>query len=109
MSADTTYVDSVIRITELVSTDGVLAGYSFTRCEINGPAVLVLQRGSMVDCNLGGPSADAVLWEVPRYRPPVVGVILAADCTFDNCTFSNVGFAGTPEMIWQLRNDSPRT
>lgn len=107
MSTDTIYEDRVVRISELVSPDGHLADCVFTRCQIDGPAVLVLRRGSLVDCNLGGPTPDAVLWEIPRYRPRVVGAILAEDCTFEKCTFSNVGFAGSPDVIWQLRNDTP--
>jgi hypothetical protein len=109
MSSATTYEDSVVRISELVSSDGVLSGCVFNRCRIDGPAVLVLRGGSMVDCDLGGPTSDAVLWEVPRYRPRVVGVILAEDCTFEKCAFSNVGIAGPPDLIWQLRNDGPST
>lgn len=108
MSSDTTFADSVVRISDLVSSDGMLSGCVFTRCRIDGPAVLVLRRGALVDCTLCGPSSDAVLWEIPRYRPQVVGAILVADCTFDNCTFFNVGFAGSPDLIWQLRNDAPR-
>jgi len=32
-------------------------------------------------------------------RPEVIGAIPALDCTFEGCTFINVGFTGAPELV----------
>ena len=35
-------------------------------------------------------------------RPEVLGASLALNCTFEGCTFMNVGFAGPPEFVQQI-------
>lgn len=101
--ANRTYRDRVIRITELAGDRGVIENARFIGCDIKGPGVIVLKDSTLSDSNLGGPSADAVLWEIPPTRPVVVGAILAQGCEFDRCTFMNIGFAGPPDLIAQMR------
>ena len=101
-----TYKDRVIRLCELVAENGVLTSVRFDHCDIKGPAVVVLQDSTLSHSNLGSPSADAILWEIPLSRPVVVGAILAKDCVFDRCTFFNVGFAGPPTLIQKIRAGS---
>jgi len=99
---DNVYRDAVIRITELAGEQGVLDGFVFERCDLKGPAVLVPQGSTFANTNLVG-NPDALLWEIPPERPQVIGAILARNCTFEGCTFMNVGFAGSPEFIEQTR------
>jgi hypothetical protein len=97
---DKVYHEHVVRLCQLAGDDGVLDGFEFTGCQIKGPAVLALQgQTNLTSSNLGGPTPDAILWEIPHSRPVIVGAILVNNCTFDECTFEKVGFAGPPEFI----------
>jgi hypothetical protein len=100
---DKTYEDRVIKLTDLVGDDGILEGFAFLGCQIKGPAVLVSQDSTMVDCSFGTPNVEAILWEVPLSRPVVLGVVAAVNCTFERCTFLNVGLAGPPDEIRKMR------
>jgi hypothetical protein len=99
-----THDGGVIRISELVGVDGVLDGHTFIGCEINGPAILYLTNPTLANTTLGGPTIDAVLWEVAPHRQIVSGAIHASNCTFERCSFANIGFTGPPEVIQELRN-----
>ena len=99
---DNLYRDAVIRVAELAGDRGVLEGFVFEGCDLKGPAVLVPQGSNFANSNMIG-DADALLWEIPPDRPEVIGAILARNCTFENCTFMNVGLAGTSEFIRQVR------
>ena len=104
---DKTYKNTVVRITELVGVDGILDSFLFEGCQINGPAIIVTERGEIARNKLG-PDADSILWEIALNRQRVSGVILARDCIFDGCTFVNVGFAGPAEFIKRM-GGKPRT
>lgn len=99
---DNVYRDSVIRVADLAGDRGVLDGFVFERCELKGPAVMIPQGSNLANNNLMG-NADALLWEIPPDRPEVIGAILARNCTFEDCTFVNVGLAGPPEFVRQVR------
>lgn len=99
---DNAYRDAVIRVADLAGDRGVLDGFVFEGCELKGPAVLVPQGSNLANSSLLG-DPDALLWEIPPDRPEVIGAILARNCTFENCTFMNVGLAGSPEFIRQVR------
>jgi hypothetical protein len=98
-----TYEDQVIKITDLVGDDGILDGFSFMGCQIKGPAIVWPGSSALRECNLGGPGPDAVLWEAPRSGTVLVGVIIAENCTFERCTFLNIGFVLPPDRVRQLR------
>jgi hypothetical protein len=103
---DKTSRDQAVKLTDLVATDGLLEGFTFVGCRINGPAiVLVLDDTAIRNCDLGSPNSEALLWEVPLSRRIVVGVIGARNCTFDRCTFANIGFAGPPSLMATFRRD----
>jgi hypothetical protein len=103
---DKTYRNQVIKLADLVAEDGRLEGFTFVGCHIKGPAVVGLLSGTRVEhCNLGGPNADALLWELPNNRRIVVGAIGAIDCTFEECTFVGIGFTGPPDLIAAFRRD----
>ena len=99
---DNVYRDAVIRISELAGERGVLDGFVFESCDLKGPAVLVPHGSTFAEANLIG-DPDALLWEIPPDRPEVIGAILVLNCTFERCTFMNVGFAGPPEFVQQIR------
>lgn len=99
---DNVYRDAVIRVAELAGEQGVLEGFVFEGCDLKGPAVLVPQGSNFANSNLVG-DPDALLWEIPPDRPGVIGAILVRNCTFEGCTFLNVGFAGPPEFVRQVR------
>ncbi len=99
---DNIYRDVVIRIAEFAGEQGILESFVFEGCDLKGPAVLVPQGSNFANSNLVG-DPDALLWEIPPDRPGVIGAILVRNCTFDDCTFLNVGFAGPPEFVREVR------
>lgn len=106
--ADKRYEDRVVRISEMVAVDGVLDGFTFVGCQVNGPAVLILIGNSTIThCNLGGPTMDAVLWEIPPARTVVAGAIAVQSCHFEGCSFQNIGFAGQADAIALFRGSAP--
>lgn len=95
--------DDVVRIAELTVNTSTIEGYTFSNCRIIGPAILVLlDRVTITSAGFDAPGLDAVFWEVPHDRGPVVGVIGVVNCTFSNCRFELIGIAGPPEMRAQL-------
>ena len=70
---DKYYRDTVIRITHLVERDGILDGFTFENCQIDGPAVLVVQgEQTVLASNDLGANLDAVLWD-PRIVRRLLG------------------------------------
>ena len=97
------YHEENIRLTELVGEDGVLEGFHFTGCQIEGPAVLIVQgEFNLVENEIEG-DPGAFLWEISPDRERVVGAILVKNTTFEQCTFKNVGLAGYSEFTEQIR------
>lgn len=99
---DNVYREEVIRVARLAGDRGVLDGFVFEGCEIRGPAVIIPQGSNLANNNLMG-NPDALLWEIPTERPEVIGAVLARNCTFEDCTFVNVGLAGPKDFIEQVR------
>jgi hypothetical protein len=100
---DRSFRNQVLRISDLVVHNSMLQGYDFTHCRIIGPAVLApLNDVSIVHCTWDAPGFDAIFWEVPPERGPVVGAVGVVDCTFSNCRFELIGIAGSPEFRTQL-------
>lgn len=99
---DNVYRDAVIRVAELAGDRGTLDGFVFVGCDLKGPAVIVPQGSNFANSNLIG-DAHALLWEIPPDRPEVIGAVLARNCTFEDCTFVNVGLAGPKDFIEQVR------
>jgi hypothetical protein len=87
------YTDATVRLTEMVAVDGRLDGYVFTRCHINGPAVVFLDGGVFANNHLQAP-LNAGLWDIPAGQTRVHGAVHALNCTFDGCWFDNIGFTG---------------
>jgi hypothetical protein len=102
---DNVYRDTVVRLCELAGDTATLQGLGFINCEIRGPAVLVGHE-SIFDNNTWRGNPDAVLWEVPWERQNIIGAIQAVRCSFEECTFIGVGYAGRPEAIQQIKEQS---
>jgi len=96
---DREFRNQVVRIADLTVNIALLEGYQFSNCRIIGPAVLGLLDGvTITNCGWDAPGIDAVFWEVPPERGPVVGAVGVANCTFSNCSFTLIGVAGPPEL-----------
>lgn len=89
-------------MTEFAGDRGTLDGFVFVGCDLKGPAVMIPQGSNFANTNLVG-DADALLWEIPPDRPEVIGAVLARNCTFEDCTFVNVGLAGPHDFVEQVR------
>jgi hypothetical protein len=82
--------------------DAAVRDQSFVGCEIKGPAIV-----HPMECEFVSSSFDAALedvfWEVPLERQRVLGVVSLERCRFENCTFTDIGIAGTRETLDRLR------
>lgn len=95
--------EKVVNLVELAGDDGVLEGYRFENCRVKGPVVLVVNGEFNLVGNTIEGDPEAFLWEISPDRSHVLGAILVKDSTFEGCTFINVGLAGYPEFIEQIR------
>jgi hypothetical protein len=93
----------VVYLTDYAETNGILDGFSFEGCHVMGPAVMVVQgEFDLVNNTIEG-DLDAFLWEIKPERERVSGAIVVKDTTFEGCTFTNVGLAGYPDFIEEVR------
>jgi hypothetical protein len=99
------YESTTIRISDLATIDDVIAGKTFSNCQIFGPAVLAALDGvSIVGCSFDTPSVDDLVIVVePRL---LFGCIGLTNCEFYNCRFSRIGFVGTQDFLEALRTGS---
>lgn len=95
--ADDKIRDQVVRLADMAVARPFVQGLVFENCMILGPAVVaMLNGGTLEGCSFDSPP-EALLWEVPADTTKI-GAIGLDDCTFVNCHFQGVGFAGTPEF-----------
>ena len=88
-----------------------IVGRTFKDHDFRGPTVVfVVGKSGFVDCGFGGAGntpdeiVESLLWEVdPKSRPWVTGAIVLIDCTFINCTFEGIGFAGDAIAMAKMR------
>lgn len=91
--------NEIVRLAELTVNTLTIEGLDFSNCRIIGPAILAFLEGvTIAHCGWDAPGLEAIFWEVPHERGPVVGVVGVVNCTFSNCKFENVGVAGPPEL-----------
>ena len=99
LRGDKMFRDEVVRVAELTVNTSTIEGLTFQNCRIIGPGILaLLEDVSITQCRWDAPSLDAVFWEVPASRGPVIGVVGVKACTFSNCSFESIGVAGPPEL-----------
>jgi hypothetical protein len=90
-----------IKLTDLCDANGKVLDLYAEGVTFTGPAVMVPDGCTLNECtwDAGGGGAEAVVWEIDPARPAVVGAVHAVNCNFQRCQFTNVGFAGTTEMV----------
>ncbi len=106
--------DLAWRARELGWTNAVISGRTFEACRIYGPAVVApLKRRrddghTFVDCRWTE-DVDTFWTARPADHPSYVGVIGLEDCTFDGCSFTQVGVLVTPEdyRLYRERATNP--
>lgn len=99
----TTHVREVIRLSELAMPSPRIANHDFQECLILGPVVVAMTgEGTISNCQFDA-SPDELLWELPPERQQVVGAIELANCNFESCRFSMVGFAGPKDFAVMFR------
>jgi hypothetical protein len=116
------YHASPIRLMDLLDVAGensAISGFTFEHCILEGPGIITFrgpppgietQRGvtatGMVgptNCRVEG-APDTTLYEInPDGIKRLHGVIQLVGPTIRNVTFRNLGFAGTPDELRQLR------
>ena len=87
---------------ELARDEDVLDGYTFSGCQLNGPAVVVLLENVRFSNNKLQGEKSALLWEIPPERQTVVGAIGLRNCTIDGCTLTRIGIAGQSDLLSQF-------
>jgi len=93
------FSNDVVRLAELTVTTFTLDGLTFRNCQIIGPAILIPQgRTGFAHCRWDAPDLDALFWEILPTRAAVVGAVVAHDCMFSACNFTQVGIAGSTEL-----------
>ena len=81
-----------------------LVGYRFARCHIEGPAVLLAESEIEITTPATfGASLEAMLWPIDAERKGASGVIPLRDCSFEDCSFHWIGWAGASDFIERLR------
>ncbi|MFN3816382.1 hypothetical protein [Brevundimonas sp.] len=100
------YEDQQIWLPQLIAQSmaagsAAIKGRTFTRCRLEGPAVMLAAGGVHFDaCDMGYAGGDARnLLLRPVGPEKVIGTIAFQDCTFRECSFYAVGFTGSPTFL----------
>ena len=89
----------LLAVHALNQAEPILSGKTFTRCRIQGPAVVAIMGSTTFEgCNMGRVTDPRSLTFLPQ-GPLLVGVIGLKDCKFVECEFDFVGFAGPQEVM----------
>ena len=100
----TKFENQTIRLGDLVESDSpVLESVAFEGCELHGPAMLAIMGAfTMIHCDIPIAGANS-FWEFDPALPQATGAIGVLNCSFVRCKLSNVGFAGSPEVIQYIK------
>lgn len=103
MTGNREFRDDIVRIASLTVTNYLIQGYTFSNCQIVGPAVLaMLGNVDMSHCTYES-DINSLFWEVdPAVRPLVFGAVGVQDVTFSQCSFQAIGFAGPRALKEQM-------
>lgn len=83
----------------------VIRGKTFTDCVIEGPAVIAILDGMILDgCNLGA-TGDSKNLLLKPLGDKIVGAIGIADSRFVRCRFVQVGFTGNEGYLAEMARD----
>lgn len=107
-------VADLVRKAQLRDGSPIIAGMTFHSLEIQGPAIFaILNDCSIERCQFmapysdGSPDMDGIFWR-PVRSGYVVGAVGITHCTFDDCVFTSIGFAGPDYVLERLRETRPR-
>lgn len=106
LTGDRQFRNQTVRIADLTVTTTSIEGYEFSGCRLIGPAVLAfVDDNTLTGCTFDAPGLEALFWEVPPNRGPVVGAVAVAvaNCMFSGCRFEMIGIAGPPEARAMLQ------
>lgn len=92
--------DTILHMFDLVGPDMTIRNTTFNGCQICGPAVLFLEDVVLDGVAISSGDVDSFLLKVDRISN---GMIVLIDCTLNDCTYTNVTLAGTPDQIAVLR------
>lgn len=93
---------TIATLADISPAGGEVRGHRFTRCVIEGPAVVTPgSRNTFSHCDWG--SSDA--WWEPKSEV-VVGVIQLNNCTFDRCRFYAVGFVADADTLARVQEQT---
>lgn len=82
----------------------VIEGRTFTDCQIEGPAVMLVLEGTQFDrTNFGPTGGDLrnILFR-PMSGQRAIGAIPVRNCTFRNCQFHTLGITGGEDLLQML-------
>lgn len=83
----------------------VIDGKTFTDCVIEGPAVMAVMEGVTFEgCSMGVFTDVRTLLYSPL-GAKMAGVVGMANCKFVRCSFAQVGFTGSPELLAEFQAD----
>jgi hypothetical protein len=83
----------------------VIRGKTFTDCVIEGPALIAIMDGVVLEgCNLGAVKDPKSLF-YKAHGPVLVGAIGVAETRFIRCRFVQVGFTGQSETVDAMAAD----
>lgn len=93
------YRNEAVRIADLTVNTSMITDITFVNARVIGPAVLApLGSTSIMHSGFGSPDLDTPFWETTSDRQALVGAVGVVDCTFSNCMFEGIGWAGPPSL-----------
>ncbi len=80
-----------------------IEGRTFTKCRLEGPAVLLVLNDVFFDgCSLGSAGSDVKNLLLKPMGSQIVGAIPFQNCRFVDCTFFAVGYTGHEDFLNQM-------
>lgn len=86
------FVDEVVRVADLFTTQDVLDDLEFENCLLFGPGVVLPVGAHFDSCSFEGTPAS-LAWPIPS-GGMIVGAFVFRNARFYRCRFLRLGFAG---------------
>jgi hypothetical protein len=100
----------VFRVNLQRTGEMIVRGKTFRNCTLEGPGVLLPIDGSVIEtCQLGDALGDMRNLLMQPVGGKVIGALVYAGCTFEDCQFINVGFTGAPDFLNALVSSALRS
>lgn len=81
-----------------------IEGKTFTDCLIEGPALMAVMNDTRFEsCAMGRTTEVASLLYRPVSRTKMAGVVGVSNCLFVRCSFAQIGYTGSDELLEQLQ------